>query len=378
MLLLISVLPGQEHYVRHDALTFKAHYFSPLDTLEMAHFWERTSIHSEAMYNGNGSWGLGYSDWSTKPYPASHPLVRVVAQHVLGLLRLIENEMFDSTTVRRTTLGLNWLAERQTAEGAWPLYKTNRGVITSQTNLPSALATKVMLKAARLPGFAQFAEHAERGLEWLAQRPPDDSPWSQGLYLSVLLEQYRSNHEPTVLTAGLNLATQLMSKQLPNGSWQNRTPLTTSEHALITVALMEFKAELAPIHHQYRRLVGTITGALNYLIEHQLASGNFAPVGTELVGEKVPTYEIISFIEAYRTQQLNEFIMVITGSIRALNSTQANTGIIWRGSQGGRFLAMTYALEWYLTDPTDSTMTSAAAAGDSLSATDLLPGAGTP
>ncbi len=378
ILLLISMLPGQEDYVRHDAFTFKAHYFPPLDTLEMAGFWERTSIHSEAMYNGNGSWGLGYSDWSTKPYPASHPLVRVVAQHVLGLLRLIETELYDSTTVRRAILGLNWLAERQTPEGAWPLYKTDRGVITSQTVLPTALATKAMIKAARQPEFHQFASNAVRGLAWLSQRPSDDSPWNNGLYLSVLMEEYPRNHDPEILTTGLNIAIFLMGKQLPNGSWQSRTPLTTSEHALITASLMEVEMALTPLNQQRRRLVGTIAGALNYLIGHQLASGNFTPVGTELAGEKVPTYEIITFIEAYRVKQLNDFIMPITGSIRALNSDPANAGILWRGSQGGRFLAMTYALEWFLADPADSTMAPVSAITDSLSADDLLPGAGAP
>ncbi|MQY64709.1 MAG: hypothetical protein GH143_10495, partial [Calditrichaeota bacterium] len=88
-------------YVRHDALAFKATYHAPLDTLTMARFWQTTAIHSEAMYNGDGSWGLGYADCPTRPYPADHPLVRVVARHVLGLLTLIEAGLSDSATVQR-------------------------------------------------------------------------------------------------------------------------------------------------------------------------------------------------------------------------------------------------------------------------------------
>ncbi|MCK4578732.1 MAG: hypothetical protein KAU50_08070, partial [Candidatus Marinimicrobia bacterium] len=97
----MAIAAGQADYVRHDALTFKATYFAPLDTLAMADYWQKTTRRSELMYNGDGSWGLGYSDWPTRPYDADHPLIRVVARHCLGLLALIEGGLADSSMVER-------------------------------------------------------------------------------------------------------------------------------------------------------------------------------------------------------------------------------------------------------------------------------------
>ncbi len=87
IIVFISMLMGQDHYARQDAFTMKATYFPPLDTLTMAAYWETTAIHSEAMYNGDGSWGFGYADWANSPYDADVPLVRVLGCGAASLVR---------------------------------------------------------------------------------------------------------------------------------------------------------------------------------------------------------------------------------------------------------------------------------------------------
>jgi len=49
LLLLVALLQSQELYVRRDAITFKADYHAPLDTMSMAQFWQQTAVHSEAV-----------------------------------------------------------------------------------------------------------------------------------------------------------------------------------------------------------------------------------------------------------------------------------------------------------------------------------------
>ena len=61
-----TLLMGQTDYARQDALIFKANYYQPLDTLTMARYWRATALRSESIYNGNGSWGLGYADWPSQ------------------------------------------------------------------------------------------------------------------------------------------------------------------------------------------------------------------------------------------------------------------------------------------------------------------------
>lgn len=345
--LALSLAWGQVQYARHDALAFKAVYYPPLDTLTMARFWQTTAIHSEAMYNGDGSWGLGYADWPTRPYPADHPLVRVVARHVMGLLSLIEAGLSDSVTVRRARLGLNWLLQRQTPEGAWPLYTTNRGVVTVKSVLPTALAGRTLSRAYRVLGNPRYLLAASKALAWQAVRPQDDSPLQHGLVLAAILEHYRAVYEVDLVERAVKEGLIILNRQLPNGSWNDPVPFSTDEHALVTEALLMLERALVEDHPRKRRVRGGVNAALNFLLENQLDDGNFSAGQAELAAYQVPTFELVALILAREVRQMREFDMVITGAVRALGTHPSNAGALWRGTQGGRFLGLAEALVWF-------------------------------
>ncbi len=357
----ISLAWGQELIVRHDALAFRAAYHAPLDTVTMARFWQNTAVHSEAMYNGDGSWGLGYADWPTHPYPADHPLVRVVARHVLGLLTLIEAGLADPSMEQRVELGLNWLLERQTEEGAWPVYTTNRGVVSGLSALPTALASMVLSRGYRLLGNPRYLEAATKALEWQTLRPQEGGPLAHGLVLASVLEHYETVHEQELIEWAAQEGRILLDSQLPNGSWNDPGPLQTDEHAVVTGALIRLELALVDEHPDKRRLRGGVNAAVNFLLEKQLDDGNFAAGPAELSAQKVPTFEVVALILARKARQVGGFDMAIRGAVRALNTHPSNRSpmlpgepgggaaaqVPWRGTQSGRFLAMTVALVWF-------------------------------
>lgn len=361
-MMVFSLAWGQVQYVRHDALAFQSTYHAPLDTLTMARFWRTIAIHSEAMYNGDGSWGLGYADWPTRPYPADHPLVRVVARHVLGLLTLIEAGMSDSTMIQRAKMGLNWLMERQTEEGAWPLYTTNRGTVTAKSVYPTALAGRALSRGYRVLANPRYLLAASRAQVWQQVRPPDDSPLHHGLVLVGILEHYRTVHEVDLVGRAINEGLIILNRQLPNGSWNDPTPLSTDEHAVVTEALLMLEQSLVEGHPHQRRLRGGVNAALNFLLENQLDNGNFTSGQAELSTYKVPTFELVALIKARQVRRMEEFDLAITGAVRALGTHPSNTGALWRGTQDGCFLAMAHALVWF-TRPRDQSDTAKSAPG---------------
>ncbi|UCH62296.1 MAG: hypothetical protein JSU77_10875 [Fidelibacterota bacterium] len=342
-----SLAWGQVQYVRHDALAFKATYHPPLDTLTMARFWQTTAVHSEAMYNGDGSWGLGYADWPTRPYPADHPLVRVAARHVLGLLVLIEAGMGDSTMIHRAKMGLNWLMERQTEEGAWPLYTMNRGTVTAKSVYPTALAGRAMNRGYRVLANPRYLLAASRAQVWQEVWPQDDSPLHHGLVLAGILEHYRTIHEIGLVERAVKEGLIILNRQLPNGSWNDPAPLSTDDHATITEALLMLEEALVDGHPHQRRVRGGANAALNFLLENQLDDGNFTSGQAELSAYQVPTFELVTLIKARQTRRMGEFDLAITGAVQALGTHPSNAGALWRGNQDGRFLAMAYALVWF-------------------------------
>lgn len=357
----LSLAWGQELIVRHDALAFRAAYHAPLDTVTMARFWQNTAVHSEAMYNGDGSWGLGYADWPTHPYPADHPLVRVVARHVLGLLTLIEAGLADPSMEQRVELGLNWLLERQTEEGAWPVYTTNRGVVSGLSALPTALASMVLSRGYRLLGNPRYLAAATKALEWQTLRPQESGPLARGLVLASVLEHYGTVHEQEFVEWAVQEGRILLDSQLPNGSWSDPGPLQTDEHAVVTGALIRLELALVDEHPDKRRLRGGVNAAVNFLLEKQLDDGNFTVGPAELSAQKVPTFEVVALILARKVRQVGGFDMAISGAVRALNTHPSNRSprqpgepgegavaeVPWRGTQAGRFLAMAVALVWF-------------------------------
>lgn len=357
----LSLAWGQELIVRHDALAFRAAYHAPLDTVTMARFWQNTAVHSEAMYNGDGSWGLGYADWPTHPYPADHPLVRVVARHVLGLLTLIEAGLADPSMEQRVELGLNWLLERQTEEGAWPVYTTNRGVVSGLSALPTALASMVLSRGYRLLGNPRYLAAATKALEWQTLRPQESGPLARGLVLASVLEHYGTVHEQECVEWAVQEGRILLDSQLPNGSWSDPGPLQTDEHAVVTGALIRLELALVDEHPDKRRLRGGVNAAVNFLLEKQLDDGNFTVGPAELSAQKVPTFEVLALILARKVRQVGGFDMAISGAVRALNTHPSNRSprqpgepgegavaeVPWRGTQAGRFLAMAVALVWF-------------------------------
>lgn len=347
LFLLLSPTKGQVDVVRRDALGFKATYHSPLDSIVMAQYWDNTAVHSEAMYNGNGSWGLGYTDWPTRPYDSDHPLVRVTAWHLLGLLALIENGLSDDAMVQRARMGLNWLLERQTGEGAWPLYTDNRGTVTVHSIIPTALAGRAMSRAYRVLRNPRYLLAASRARAWQEARPQDDSPLNHGLVLAGILEQYRSVHELALVDQALQEGLVILNRQLPNGSWSDPLPLSTDEHALVLESLLMLEHALVDVHPQKRRVRDGVNAALNFLLENQLEDGNFISGQAELATYQVPTFELVALILAREVRQMDEFDMSITGAVRSLNTHPSNEAARWRSTQGGRFLAMAHALAWF-------------------------------
>ncbi|MEE9466630.1 MAG: hypothetical protein V3W14_13765 [Candidatus Neomarinimicrobiota bacterium] len=347
ILLFVALLHSQELYVRRDAITFKADYYAPLDTITMAQFWEQTAVHSEAFYNGDGSWGLGFFDWPTKPYDADHPLVRAVAYHVMGLLLLMENDLSDPGMIARCRISLNWMLERQTPEGAWPLYITNRGIISSQSVIPTALAGITLSRGYRVLGNPRYLLAASRALEWQRVRPEDDSPRNHGLLLLQLMEHYRTVHDLELLEWAVSEAQIILGRQQPSGTWADPAPVTTGEHAIIATALLQLDAALVDIDPNKRRIKEGGFSAINFLLENQVNNGNFSTGPTEITNVKVPTLEIIALIQARTTRNMAEFDMPIRGAVRALNLHPSNLGPHWRANQADRFLAMSHAVVWF-------------------------------
>ena len=373
-----ALLWGQADYARQDALIFQASYYAPLDTLTMARYWRGTALRSESIYNGNGSWGLGYADWPTQPYDADHPLVRVVARHALGLLLLIEEGLADSSGIRRARLALNWLTQRQTAEGAWPLYTVNRGVVSVFSVYPTALAGRALSRGYQVLENPRFKLAATRALDWQQVRPESDSPFHRGLVLAQLLEHYRAVYQIELLQRAVAEALTIISSQLPNGSWSDPGPLHSDEHAIIAEALLLLEQTLIKEHPRRRRIKASATSAINFLLARQKADGNFVTGVDEALATKVPTFEMVLLVRARQTREMAEFDLPITGAIRAMNQHPSLERNLWRGSQDGRFLGMAHGLVWFVTtqtglplEPPAELTYRALATGDSLAADSL-------
>ncbi|MCK4579092.1 MAG: hypothetical protein KAU50_09900, partial [Candidatus Marinimicrobia bacterium] len=254
---------------------------------------------------------------------------------------------------------------------------TNRGVLSKQSATPTALAGQTMSRAYRVLGNPRYLLAADAALEWQKQRPAVDSPWYRGLYISQLIEHYRTIHDATFLNQALDEALYLIGRQLPNGSWSGKHPLTTGEHAVLTTALLDLENNLITAHPATRRLGLAINAALNFLLENQLESGGFTSAAVELADEKTPTYEIIALIRARHVRGMKEFDYPIRGAVRALNNHESNTGNLWRATQDGRFLAMANAMVWFVQlqmEPDHESRQTTPARPDSLSGDNPVPG----
>jgi hypothetical protein len=249
--------------------------------------------------------------------------------------------------VQRARMGLNWLLERQTDEGAWPLYTSNRGTVTIQSIIPTALAGRALSKAYRVLRNPRYVLAASQARAWQEARPQDDSPLNHGLVLAGLIEHYRSVHELALVDQAVQEGLVILNRQLPNGSWSDPLPLSTDEHALVLESLLMLEQALVDIHPQKRRVRSGVNAALNFLLENQLEDGNFISGQAELAAYQVPTFELVALILAREVRQMDEFDMSITGAVRSLNMHPSNEAARWRSTQGGRFLAMAHALAWF-------------------------------
>ncbi|MBU0716389.1 MAG: hypothetical protein KJ964_13620 [Verrucomicrobia bacterium] len=131
---------------------------------------------SEAVYNGDGSWGHGCADHGVFPHidtPCSRPMIRQTTWRVSSYLAansLLNEPIF----AERARLGCEHLMREQRVDGYFPYYLDDSGWPISDADgimFITGIAVDALLDGYEAFGDSRFLHAAYRGCEWAMHYP---------------------------------------------------------------------------------------------------------------------------------------------------------------------------------------------------------------
>lgn len=299
-----------------NSIISSAYSFPAPNQTNIDKWWAREHFLFERFYNGDGSWGHGYSDWGAASN--THPLIRYTAYAVLGY---IEAYRAYGTPIykQRAQEGLQYLLKDQIKTGkdagAFIWYYTSNNAHIFETGL----AGRALVEGYKEFNNQSYLDAANKAAAWV-YKYPNDSNWnynSFGIYF--LAHHYRVTGNTTSLNNAISKAKYMLTGQNSQGYWPDPAGGGHNSimyyHELMTRSLLELLMVM-PANHINRPVISSGTySALNYLIGRQSSSGAeyLNPTGTSLNSEE---YGIEYMGEGYKNfSNMNPLLNVDYGLV---------------------------------------------------------------
>ena len=201
---------------------------------QLAHWLKRFALlHSvsEESYNGDGSWGKGYSQWDRTIITAtcSHPLVRETSRRMFGYIQAYRLTK-DETYLCHIKEGMSHLIREQNPDGSFPWWINDTGttvgtpdfhIYSGVTNLQyeTAIAGCALIKGYELLGDESYSDASRIACYWSASAPYSCNNNYEAFTVWHQTTHYKITNERPGFLAGLKRVPDVLIDQKPNGGW---------------------------------------------------------------------------------------------------------------------------------------------------------------
>jgi len=228
----------------------------------------------EGVYNGDGSWGKGYSTWSSLNRPeCRHPLVRWTGRPVLAYL-IAHRVQPDALYLKRAKEGLEWLLKEQTPSGAYKWYWTPGGSVDGNSLYDTAIAGRALAAGHEQFKLKRYLDASAKAARWAMAMPVSGNANYNFFTVWHQAAHYRLTKDKAVLASAVDRAVRTLKNQLPNGMWSDHHNQQINYHSIITRGLVELLSVMPPDHPQREAVRVGAMRAVNHVIAEQAADGS--------------------------------------------------------------------------------------------------------
>jgi hypothetical protein len=235
----------------------------------------------ESIYNGDGSWGKGYSDWVTPGYEKlqqsrkefTHPLVRFTGNAVRAYLiadTVEPNEVFR----KRAKEGLEWLLKEQQPGGVYRWYGSKEGTVDASSLQDTGIAGCALIAGYEAFKDDRYLKASEKAADWAAAQPLSENANSNLFAAAHLVAHYRVTKERKYLDAAVEKALGTLASQTGSGVWPDFHNQQIGYHSIITAALIDLLSVLPDEHPKKTAVRKGAIRAVNHIIREQQKDGS--------------------------------------------------------------------------------------------------------
>ena len=266
-----------------DRLLPCPHAFRAPEPATYAALFARAHANSEAIYNGDGSWGRGFvHDESSARWRAlfaepqdyvDWPTLRDTAERLAGYAWALDVAP-DPVYHERLAAGVEWLLRQQLPDGSFPWWVSRTGMPnTDHLYYKNGYAGLGLLEAYRHRPDPRILAAVRRAADWTAGWRVSPNQNYNSFACWILTAYYRHDPQPRYREAALHKTLAgVLPGQLPNGGWAGHNSWVYYQ-GIIVAGLAALLAVLSADHPQRPVLNAALTRAINNLLLRQDAQG---------------------------------------------------------------------------------------------------------
>jgi hypothetical protein len=226
----------------------------------------------EKLYNGDGTWGRGYSDWPGQP-AVKRPLTRFTGYCVLAYL-VAEGVESDELYTKRRNEGLGHLLKEQDDSGAFRWYWTEEGRLGEDALYETGIAGRALIAGYEATKEKKYLEASSKAAAWELATPVSANANYNFFAVWHLAAHYRVTKEAKVLDGALSRALASLKGQTARGCWSDRHNQTMWYHGIILRGLVELAAAMPAAHADRATIMKAAVRAANHAIREQRDDGS--------------------------------------------------------------------------------------------------------
>lgn len=259
------------------------HRFPEAPLAALGELFAAAHAHSEAIYNGDGSWGHGFvHDDSSARWRAlfakpedfvDWPTVRDTARRIAGYAWALDVAP-NSTYAERLSAGVEWLLRQQLSDGSFPWWVSRTGMPnTDHLYYKNGYAGIGLLEAWRHLQDPGLLQAVRRAADWTAAHTVSPNNNYNSFACWILAAYYRHDANPVYLEAGVHKTLEgVLPRQLPNGGWAGHNSWVYYQ-GIIVSGLAQLLSVLPSDHAQHGAIRACALRSVNNLILRQAADG---------------------------------------------------------------------------------------------------------
>jgi hypothetical protein len=226
----------------------------------------------EKLYNGDGTWGKGYSDWPGQP-AVTRPLTRFTGYNVLAYLTADSVEP-DELYRKRAAEGLAHLLKEQDATGAFRWYWTAEGRLGEDALYETGIAGRALVAGYEATKEKKYLDASAKAAAWEIAAPVSANANYNHFAVWHLAAHARAAKDAKALDAAVARALATLKGQTDRGCWSDAHNQTMWYHGIILRGLVELAAAMPESHADRAAIVKAAVKAANHVIREQREDGS--------------------------------------------------------------------------------------------------------